>query len=235
MMALVQRFAFMLLSVVGAVVGSVAQDAQFPRLTPELLPILEVLDSAALSGSLEISGSCDKGSFPHFPHLGKETSGPPLQALGEIFSSSAVSVTQDSNGNVRMIEPGLPVDFLNVRIHRINFKNDFGNDIFIANHALLLVLEAPEVKTYSRKHNINVVFSVEVVNGPLVQSWPPGSTRMSGTLENVTVREALDQILHTFHGIWVYENCPQIENHERSIFLRFYHLSRRGNSIFVGQ
>ena len=233
-MALVQRLAFMLLSVVGAVVGSVAQDAQFPRLTPELLRILEVLDSAGLSGSLEISGSCEKGSFPHFPNLGKNTSAPPLQALGEIFSSSAVSVTQDSNGNVRMIEPGLPADFLNVRIHRINFKNDFGNDIFIANHALLSVLEAPEVKTYCRKHNINVVFSVEVVNGPLVQSWPLGSPRMSGTLDNVTVGEALDQILHTFHGILVYEDCRQSENHKRTVFLRFYRLRRRGNSTFVG-
>jgi hypothetical protein len=94
-----------------------------------------MLESANLSGSLEISGFCDNGSFPQFPHLDKKT-GEPLQALGEMFSSSAVRVTQDSNGNVRMVDPGVPADFLNIRIHRITFKDHWGNDIFTANDAL---------------------------------------------------------------------------------------------------
>jgi len=235
MRALVQRFGLVLVSVVGVVIGSVAQEVQFPRPRPELLPILEVLDSAGLSGSLEISGFCDKGSFPQFPHLVKKTGVPPLQELGEMFSSSVVRVTQDSDGNIRMIEPGVPDDLLNIRIHRVTFKDDLGNDLFTANGALLSVLGAPEVVAYYRGHDINVVFSLEIASGTVGTSWPPDSPRMSGTLENVTVGEVLDRILHTFHGIWVYENCPQIENHKRSIFLRFYHLSRRRNSTFVGQ
>lgn len=132
-----------------------------------------------------------------------------------------------------MIEPGIPADFLNVRIHRITFKDDLGNGpsglfTFTANGALWFVVSAPEVGAFSRGHDINVVFSSEIVSGGLY--WPPGSPHMSGTLDDVTVGEALDRILHTFHGVWVYENCPQSETHRRAIFLRFYRLPKRWRS-----
>jgi hypothetical protein len=189
--------AFIALVVAIAMSGeSSAQETRFVDPRP-LIPLLRTLESAnLLSGSLQISGFCDDGSFPQFSHLGKKTAVPPLQALGEMFSSSAVRITQDSDGNVRMIDPGVPDDFLNVRIHRITFKEGF--DIFTAYGALSVVLAAPEVVAFLRGHDIEVVRSLIVINGSWPPYWPPGSPHMSGTLDNVTVGEALDRISHTF-------------------------------------
>jgi hypothetical protein len=166
------------------------------------------------------------GSFPQFPHLDKKT-GDPLQALGEMFSSSVVRVTQDSNGNVRMVDPGVPADFLNIRIHRITFKDHWGNDIFTANDALSFILGALEVVAFFRGHDIEVVPPMWILNRTLGASGPPGSPHMSGTLDNVTVGEALDRILQSFRGLLFYENCPQSETHKRAVFLQFFRLKKR--------
>jgi len=48
----------------------------------------------------------------------------------------------------------------------------------------------------------------------LVTSPSPGMSHISGDLNNVTVRQALDHVLKTFPGFWVYENCTdELHNH----------------------
>ena len=143
-----------------------------------------------------------------------------------MFSSSPVSVTQDSGGNVRMIEPGVPDDFLNVRIHRITFRDYQGNDIFNGYDALSFVLSAPEVVAFLRGHDIELVRSWAMFSGGL-PPYSPSFPHMFGTLDSVTVGEALDRIQHTFHDIWVYENCPQSETHKRAVYLEFFRVQRR--------
>jgi hypothetical protein len=206
--------------------GSSAQETRFGSTDARRLnPLLRTLESANLSGSLEISGFCDDGSFPHFPHLGKKTGLPPLRELSEMFSSSPVRVTQDSGGNVRMIEPGVPDDFLSVRIHRVTFKDYQGNGIFDGYDALSLVLGAPEVVAFVRRHDIELVRSVTMFSGGL-PPYSPSFPHMSGTLDNVTVGEALDRIQRTFHDIWVYENCARSETHKRAVYLEFFRVQR---------
>jgi hypothetical protein len=60
-------------------------------------------------------------------------------------------------------------------------------------------------------------------------AWPPQSPRISGSLENVTLSQALDRVLKTFPGIWVYEDCPKSDKKNRVIYLRFYYLRRIGS------
>jgi hypothetical protein len=47
--------------------------------------------------------------------------------------------------------------------------------------------------------------------------------RVSGELNNVTLSEALDYMLKTFPGLWVYENCHGSGNDKtRVVVFAFY-------------
>ena len=49
-----------------------------------------------------------------------------------------------------------------------------------------------------------------------VGHWPVEWPHISGTLDNITLSEALDYVLKTFPGIWLYENCPQTHKETES-------------------
>ena len=44
---------------------------------------------------------------------------------------------------------------------------------------------------------------------------------ISGELNNVIVSQALDQVLKTFSGLWIYENCPRGKT-KQVVFFRFH-------------
>jgi hypothetical protein len=46
--------------------------------------------------------------------------------------------------------------------------------------------------------------------------------RVSGELNNVTLSQALDYMLKTFPGLWVYENCPGDNKYKRVVLFTFY-------------
>jgi hypothetical protein len=41
-------------------------------------------------------------------------------------------------------------------------------------------------------------------------------------MDDLSLSEALDRVLKTFRGIWVYENCPGDGGKGRSVFLLFF-------------
>ena len=49
----------------------------------------------------------------------------------------------------------------------------------------------------------------------------PRLPHISGNLDNVTLSEALDYVLRTFPGLWVYENCPS-KKRKRAVFITFF-------------
>jgi hypothetical protein len=205
-----------------------------------LRPILKVLDKANLSASLEFSGHCeslDVRDFPEFPQFRAPVAsgGPPLQTLREIFADDpAMQVTQDPDGTIRMIESGVPTDILNVKIGHISFEGSGANQLHAAtyspNLALNRVFEAEELNLFLKAHDIEwpVFGSISIMSSktpPL-----PAVPHLSGSLDNVTLSEALDHILKTFPGIWIYENCSRSDTKKRLIYFHFFHLQKLGTS-----
>ena len=146
------------------------------KLIRPLQPVLEVLRSANVSGSLVLSAHCGDNSpvplsfpvFRHFPNL--QISGPsersPLQTLREMFAADkAIQVTQDRNGTIRIIEDGARTDLLGIRISHIAFESrrlPSQNAAFYASAALLrTILQAPEVVAFMEAHHIEFPFNGE--------------------------------------------------------------------------
>jgi hypothetical protein len=190
----------------------------------EAMPlVIGILSRFGLSGSLEFSGDdCDDiRHAKDFPKLhAPQRNGPPLQDLREIFSEDPkLRITQDSDGTVRMVESDVPKDLLGVMIDHIEFRRSDGPSIPLDNphDALWAILRAPEVGTFLAEHNI----------GPpgaegLSSHASPDSRHISGTLYNVTLSQALDHLLLTFPGLWVYKDCPATDRSKRLFVFSFY-------------
>jgi hypothetical protein len=83
--------------------------------------------------------------------------------------------------------------------------------------ALELILNTSEVSTFKRANNIRPFSTGGWALPGNSGSEPP----VIGELDNVTLSQALDYVLETFPGFWVYENCPG-ENGGRTVFFNFY-------------
>jgi hypothetical protein len=202
-----------------------------------LLPILELLDKAKLSGSLEFSGSCETFSspeFPRFPELNTNSTvgSSPLQTLREFFANDpAMHVTQDPDGTVRMTESGVPQDILNVKISHISFD---GNGVGFYNPyaAMNFITWTPEVRLFMTSHHIGWPYSGNVANG-IFGTVPTSLPHLSGHMDNITLSEAMDHVLKTFPGVWIYENCPRSDSRGRVVYFQFYQLQRTGSRAIV--
>jgi hypothetical protein len=191
-------------------------------------PVMAIVTTAQLSGSLEYWGRCDVSTLPDFPKVRDHRQGSesPIQALREVFADDPeMRVTQEPNGMIRMAETDVPSDLLNVRISHISFEVDpkhpggLGDILWDPRGALLRILSTPEVVAFRRARDI----------GPFEPEWLFGSfanpspklPRISGDLNDVTLSQALDYVLRTFPGLWIYENCAS-QKYKREVFFAFY-------------
>jgi hypothetical protein len=178
-----------------------------------------VFSKAKASGSLEYWGVCDfKNYYPDFPKL-RAVPGPQgsaVELLREMFfvDDPEMRVSQDADGRIRMIEEDVPSDLLDVRIPHLQFTGEYHGIKF----AIVTILKTPEVIAFRKEHKI----------GP-ESDWGPGFSlnhsafapevpRVLGDLHDVTVRQALDYILQTVQGFWLYENCKNSEGGRNVIF-----------------
>jgi hypothetical protein len=216
--------------IVGMLIGSQAQEPR-PWAAP-VQPILEVLDTAKLSGSLEFSEKCDSTSIPPFPRFrtAATTESSPLQSLREILADdSGMRVRQDRDGMIRMIESGVPKDLLKVKISHISFESNGAPLQYAAynpNAALLhAILRAPEVIAFMKAHGVDWPWG-EGLSGSGAP-WPVSSPHISGSMDNVSLSEALDRVLKTFPGLWVYWSCLAVQRpkarHMTPVSLDFSH------------
>jgi hypothetical protein len=189
-------------------------------------PITEVLRRGKISGSLEYWGSCNNEHiFPDFPTISTPSSpsAPPLQTLREMFAGdSDMQVTQQPDGTIRMVEKSVPQDLLNVKIGHISFdeENKTRSPMWFPANVLRFITHGPEVETFKKDHGIRQV-------GETLSQASTPVPRVSGELNNVTLSQALDYMLKTFPGLWVYENCPGSGNDKRVVVFAFY---RTGNN-----
>jgi hypothetical protein len=206
------------------------ETSSHPKLVAPLRPLFESLRSANVSGSLEFSSPrCDPGipaDWPNWRMLASSKESP-LQVARETFADDpSIQVTQDPNGTIRMIQGGIPTDLLNLRISHVSFSQ------FSANSAARqAVLRTPEVRDYMKAHNIAMPTGegggVTGGNGPRPNDSPP----IDATMENPTVSQAMDRVLKTFPGIWVYQDCLRPDGKSRFVWFQFF--SSRGPGFYI--
>jgi len=125
-------------------------------------------------------------------------------------------VTQEPSGIVRMAETDIPLDILEVKIQHISFHGSLSGSGPVGGPrlAMMRVFAAPEVKAFLKEHDIaNGAFRLEGIY--------PDLPEVAGELNDVTVSQALDYILKSFPGYWVYENCTTPDG-RRSVNFDFY-------------
>jgi len=188
-----------------------------------LWSIAHVLRSGRLSGSLEYRGNCgDEKELVtrRFPITTTPTnsSAPPLQVLREMFANDDdMQVTQEPDGTIRLVEKTVPQDLLNVKIGHISFDDEQKRKHSMYFHTLVLdfITDAPEVQAFMKDHRIGR--EPKVINQAM--SAHPS---FSGELTNVTLAQALDYMVKTFRGLWVYKECPGNKENKRIVDFAFY-------------
>lgn len=184
--------------------------------------ITDVLDRAQLSGSIAYWSpeKCrpEPFRFPTFPTLAPTIyTNSALGTLREMFAhDSKMLVTQEPSGLIRLAENDVPTDMLDVRIHHISFDDQvIGTDLFNGPiMAMRSILLAPEVQAFATEHKIGPIFSRRI----------PGNIAYGrharGELNDVSVSQALDYLLRTFPGYWIYGNCTN-DAGQREVYFWF--------------
>ena len=207
------------------------------------MPILLTLDRAKVSGSLELPGDWEPRQVPTFPEFSfpRTFDNPLLPTLREILAAApTIQVTQDEHGIVRMRDPAIPEDILNVRIAHIEFR---GNGIdpqgpnYDPDDSLAAIMRAPEMVAFKKANGFGwPAEGMRAVPGNFSSGyWPPQQPHLSGALNNVSLSEALDYVLKTFPGIWVYANYPATVSDHRNVYFGFFRLDKSGHSVYVVQ
>jgi hypothetical protein len=97
-----------------------------------------------------------------------------------------------------------------------------------ASHALYyVILKAPEVLAFAKAHNIQMPF-VGMIGTQSRSQIPVDWPRVSGSMDDLTLSQALDHLVKTFPGIWVYENCPAGDGKGRVVAFWFFSLQNPG-------
>ena len=226
---------------VSLLAGFVGEDLRASSAKGALLqPMLELLGKAKLSGSLEFTANCDGALPPDLPPL-RATAGrgaSTLQSLREILRDDhAIRVEQDQTGKIRMVENATPTDILNIKISHISFDGTYAagpeSGVYTPNEALHVILHVPELAAFIKAHDIEILANDYGGISDAGGQWPADSPHISGSLDDVTLSQALDRVLETFPGIWVYQTCPPKDHRERAVYFRFFYLRNIGAGAFV--
>jgi hypothetical protein len=124
---------------------------------------------------------------------------------------NGIVVSRESNGIIRVAETGVQTDILGVRIGHLSFDGISDPD-----EALDVVLGAPEVQSFIRANGIGQpldIHSPPLYDLPGMKRIPPmpGVRSISGELNDVTLADALDYVLKTFPGFWLYQDCETLD------------------------
>jgi hypothetical protein len=196
----------LLLSLVGCCLGQEKGGVDQRAARPE---VQRILSSEGRSGSLEYWGFCDPNKdWPDFPEPRSVANrkGSALDILQWMFADDPkMQVTQERDGKIRMVEADVPQDFLQIKIHHISFSMPYTNGAIAHSGpmAVYSLLNTPEVIAFMNQNIGRMV--------PWGGWGMPGQIALAGPsvpeLNDVTVDQALNVVLHTFPGFWFYQNC----------------------------
>jgi hypothetical protein len=119
---------------------------------------------------------------------------------------------------IRIVESGVRLDILQVKIKRLSFDSVSG-----PSESLNLILDAPEVQSFIETHRIGQPFDItswpSLLKSSGVKKTPmPGVPDVSGELNDVTLADALDYTLKTFPGFWLYQDCESSDGQRLAYF-----------------
>jgi hypothetical protein len=195
----------------------------FGQINASPFVVAQTLGKAHVNGSLSYWGKepCSQSLhefYPVAPALrNATTSGPVRKMLQEMFADDLkMQVTQEPDGTVRMFETDVPTDLLNIKIRHITFDVPGAHG---PNLAIRVILSTPEVETFRKAHKIGPFSKTSLLPSDADRNNPS----VSGSLDDVTVFQALDYIFKTFSGFWIYGNCPNGgKGNERDVYFWFY-------------
>ena len=184
----------------------------------ELRQIDLVLQSTRVSGSLVYSSCGFQRQVPdHVPiQFLSDYSGPPRDVLGKMFRDDPKMRITEEPGIIRMAESDIPADLLDFKIHHLSFEV-FPPELSHGPGVAVMAIQAnPEVMAFRKEHNIGPIADRFLGPGDAASPLPV----MTGELSDVTVSQALDYVLKTFPGFWIYENCAS-EDGQRTVYFSF--------------
>jgi hypothetical protein len=208
-----------------AAVGGRPQNA-FLMKARRALTLQLVLRAEQVSASIQYRGDCGPSILmPDFPRIlepQKPYPANPVDAVRAMFSvDGRFDVSQGSNGIIRVVEPEVQTDILGVRIAHLSFD-------MISNpgNALEVVLSAPEVQSFMQVHGIGQPFDMFASTGIGASGMKhvppnPGMPSISGELNDVTLADALDYVLKSFPGFWLYQDCETPDQQRVVYFMLF--------------
>jgi hypothetical protein len=191
---------------------------------PELFRIGRVLRAAHVLGALAYSSCSFHRRVPDDLPLMRvlaHYSGPPVEVLMKMFADDPLMlVTQEKEGTIRTVERNIPTDLLNFKIHHLSFFPSGAAEsdpVHGPQMAVIAILDNPEVKAFRKAHDIGPLDDYHASPGNCCH----GGLVVQGELNDVTVSQALDYVLQTFPGFWIYENCVA-ETGERSVYFNLF-------------
>jgi len=129
-----------------------------------------------------------------------------LDILQEMFADDPkMRVIQERDGKIRMAETDVPQDLLKIKIHHLSFSMPYttGAKADSGAMAVYILLNAPEVIAFMEQNiGREVAWQGWGMPGQIVLDRPSVPE-----LKDVTVEQALDHVLQTFPGFWLYQNC----------------------------
>jgi hypothetical protein len=214
-----------------AAVGGQPQNALSAQ-ARRALTVQLVLQAERVSASIQYRGDCGPGILmPNFPRIFEPLKPYPANAVEAVRAMFSVddrfAVSQGSNGIIRVVEPGVRTDILGVKISHLWF-----DDISYPEEALDFILYAPEVQSFMHAQGIGQLTDMFAFTGiapppayrvPGTKHAPPnpGMPSISGELNNVTVADALDYVVKSFPGFWLYQDCETPDQQRVVYFMLF--------------
>jgi hypothetical protein len=176
--------------------------------------LTQALRTEGRSGSLAYRGQCDpsvgiRDTFSVTTARDRNSNMATVETI--VGSNPSLQVARAPDGFVRITGVDMATDFMNLNIHHVAFRGESE-----PNDALVDILDTAEVKAYTEAHHIRLIPSY----GTIRASEGLHSSRLSGERNDVTLSQALDQVLRTFPGLWTYKECVQ-PNGERLVSVSF--------------
>jgi hypothetical protein len=178
--------------------------------------VTKVLETRGRSASVEYRGVCaaSGGITDSFNVATPSRNVSAIQALHDAFANEPrLKATEEASGLIRVVGGEVQTDLLDITIREFIFNAETD-----PRDVTYKVLALPEVRAYMEAHRIKFITTIRGVVPT------PRGVRLTGTIRNVTLSQALDRIAQAFSGEWIYGECATVEG-ERKVYVKFHEFS----------